>query len=89
MTARCDPDADPISTSKALVVVSKRDGGCPATIFVSDAGFLTQLISCKAAIGSYRLRRREEPGIASKLYDGGNSRGTMSGASASRTIKLV
>lgn len=56
------------SASNALVIVSTRDNQHIGSTVATDAGFLAQLLACRAGIAAYRRHRREEPAIANGLY---------------------
>jgi chaperonin GroEL (HSP60 family) len=89
MAAQTDTIVEQISASKALVVVSDRSAGDVTSTFLSEAGFLAQLLACKAGIGSYRRHRREEPGIACGHYRASVARSGHASDVPGKTIKVA
>jgi hypothetical protein len=57
-----------LSSCTALVPISTQPAS-RATIIPPNAAFLTQLIACRDGAPAYRLRRREEPEAAARLYE--------------------
>jgi hypothetical protein len=89
MPGQTDAIVEQISASTALVVVSDHGTGHTSCTFLSDAGFMAQLLACKAGVGSYRRHRREEPGIASDLYRATAGRGNEISEAPATTIRIA
>lgn len=89
MSGHTDANVGQIGTSKALVVVSEPCAGQTSPAFMSEAGFLAQLIACKAGIGLYRRHRREDPGVASDRYRANFERSGPAGKTDHKTIKVA
>lgn len=89
MTTHNDANVGQSSARKALVVVAEQCSAQTSAAFASDAGFLAQLLACRAGIGSYRRNRREEPSVASGLYRASNGRTAALAAEARRTLKIA
>jgi hypothetical protein len=67
-----DEEADGASDSAAgrsLAVIGPARAARPALAAPrADAGFIAQLLACRAAMPDYRARRRAEPGRAARSY---------------------
>lgn len=68
MSEQSEINSEHNNTGKALMLVSARYDNKLARTVVADAGFLVQMIACRAGIAAYRRHRREEPNVASGLY---------------------
>jgi hypothetical protein len=85
MSGQSDANAEQNLTGKALVLVSSRDEQRVLATVAIDAGFLAQLIACRAGVAGYRRNRREEPGIASDCYKASAGKLEVK----SRTVKVA
>lgn len=75
--------------STALVPVSAQDSSRPHATVMAEAGFLTQLLSCRAGTGSFRRHRRAEPGIAIQLYRERADHNGLPSQTSTTTIKVA
>ncbi|MGL4440915.1 MAG: hypothetical protein ACRCUE_16760 [Bosea sp. (in: a-proteobacteria)] len=89
MSGQSDSILEQINVSNALVVVSDRSTEQTSSVFISEAGFLAQLLACRAGIGGYRRHRREEPGIASDLYRSSVARGSLPPGADRKTVRIA